>query len=445
MAAATLTFPSQTLLKNIVDPVDGTDAATKEYVDNAISGGGGGNLGAKGNTFDIQFNNSGNLAGSDNFKFDSANGLLTLVGNANLGNLVTSNYFSGTLITNAQPNITSVGKLVNLTIGNSTANSTFGNGSITANGNVTFNGNVSLGNISNIIITGGSSGQYIQTDGAGNLSWNSLDTKEIINGNSNVVVSANSNVSVSVNGTSNILVISTSGIDVIGYVTSNTVIANANTDSTSTTTGTIKVTGGVGVTGNVYSNNIYTSNVVISGNSLTLNSATIAVSNTGNAGIFNLSVSNISIGLSSNITLGSTSGNVTVRGNLSANGLQVIGTSNLGNILSTSIKTGIISSTANTIAVTTDTIIDLFGNTVYRTAKYIIAAKNDDGYQSMEILLVHDGNISFITTYGVLSTAIDDLDIITVSSNVVNGNICLYATGSNANTTVNLLSTYIID
>jgi len=46
-------------------------------------------------------------------------------GNANLGNAVTANYFSGTLdlLSNSQPNITSVGTLTNLT----TANATLGN------------------------------------------------------------------------------------------------------------------------------------------------------------------------------------------------------------------------------------------------------------------------------------------------------------------------------
>ena len=107
-------------------------------------------------------------------------------GNANLGNNVTANFFTGsgayltsvtavtagTVTTNAQPNITSVGTLANLIIGNATANSTFGNGTITATGNISFTGaNVSLGSVSNLKITGGTAGYFITTDGAGNLSW----------------------------------------------------------------------------------------------------------------------------------------------------------------------------------------------------------------------------------------------------------------------------------
>jgi hypothetical protein len=107
-------------------------------------------------------------------------------GNANLGNAAVASFFvgsgafltsvtaitAGTVTTNAQPNITSVGLLTSLVVGNATANSTFGNGNITASGNISFTGaNVSLGDASNLKITGGSSGYFLTTDGAGNLSW----------------------------------------------------------------------------------------------------------------------------------------------------------------------------------------------------------------------------------------------------------------------------------
>jgi len=107
-------------------------------------------------------------------------------GDANLGNNVTANFFTGsgvylssviavtagTVTTNAQPNINSVGTLSTLVVGNATANTTFGNGTITATGNISFTGaNVSLGDASNLKITGGTAGYFLATDGAGNLSW----------------------------------------------------------------------------------------------------------------------------------------------------------------------------------------------------------------------------------------------------------------------------------
>ena len=80
-------------------------------------------------------------------------------GNANLGNAATANYFIGNLYGNAnsantvinatQSNITSVGTLTSLTV----------------------SGITNLGSVSNVRVTGGSSGQYLATDGAGNLSW----------------------------------------------------------------------------------------------------------------------------------------------------------------------------------------------------------------------------------------------------------------------------------
>ena len=81
---------------------------------------------------------------------------------------------------------------------------------LTANGNVGFTGsNVSLGNVSNLKVTGGSTGQYLQTDGTGNLVWNSISVgTSIANGNSNVSIpTANGNITLSVSGNANVLTV----------------------------------------------------------------------------------------------------------------------------------------------------------------------------------------------------------------------------------------------
>lgn len=149
-------------------------------------------------------------------------------GNTSLGNTAVANFFvgnfygtanaattAGTVTTNAQPNITSVGLLSALSVGpnssitltgssgflkaNSiqgtdgvnaiypgyngvtgavgvTSNLTVGvgvAGNITANGTVNFASasNVSLGSVGNVKITGGTANYVLQTDGTGNLSW----------------------------------------------------------------------------------------------------------------------------------------------------------------------------------------------------------------------------------------------------------------------------------
>ena len=101
-------------------------------------------------------------------------------------------------------------------IGNATvvvdANANVTAAALTANGNVSFTGaNVSLGAVGNLKITGGSSGLYLQTDGSGNLSWQSVSvsTASISNGNSNVnIPAANGNIQVSVSGTANVITFS---------------------------------------------------------------------------------------------------------------------------------------------------------------------------------------------------------------------------------------------
>jgi hypothetical protein len=91
---------------------------------------------------------------------------------------------------------------------------------LNANGNVEFTGaNVSLGAVGNLHITGGSNLQYLQTDGAGNLSWASGSSgSSISNGNSNVnIATANGNVTISAVGNANIVTVTGTGANISGY------------------------------------------------------------------------------------------------------------------------------------------------------------------------------------------------------------------------------------
>jgi hypothetical protein len=109
----------------------------------------------------------------------------------------------------------------------------------------------------------------------------------------------------------------------------------------------------------------------------------------------------------------------------------------------TNLKVSDIYSNRTPIAVTTNTIIDSFPVIKYRSAKYTMRVNSDDGYQAVEVLLIHDSANSYVTIYGSLSTV--GYDIIALSTNILSGNVRLLATTGSANTTVNLLGVYVAD
>ena len=245
---ATLSFPSPTQLKNISAPSDSSDAATKSYVDAALTGGSAVASASGSNTY-IQYNNAGALGANSNFTFNSATSLLTLTGDGiitgnltvggnveytNVNNLyvkdslieqggaangavLSSNdnkdrgtllhYYTTTAVdafmgwqtANSEfvfaSNASSSNNVVTVnTLGNVRVGYIFGNGSqltgvsassaitvignaqpnITSLGtllNLTVAGPVNLGNIANLTITGGTNGQVITTNGNGVLSF----------------------------------------------------------------------------------------------------------------------------------------------------------------------------------------------------------------------------------------------------------------------------------
>ena len=99
------------------------------------------------------------------------------VSGSNVVGTVSSATTAGTVTTNSQPAITSLGNLTGLT----------------SNGVVNFTGasNVSLGAVGNVKITGGSANYYLKTDGTGNLSWDTVSTSGGTPGGSNTFVQFN--------------------------------------------------------------------------------------------------------------------------------------------------------------------------------------------------------------------------------------------------------------
>ena len=319
-------------------------------------------------------------------------------GNANLGNLVQANFATVTLTTTAanQSNITTIGTLTSLNV----------------------SGTSNLGPVGNVTITGGSTGQYLQTNGSGTLSWATVPSGNgIANGTSNVIIPAsNGNVNIWTNGTQKWV------FDTTGNLT--------------TPSGIL-----LDVNSNISNANIITANyLVASSGCVMVGTSSIFVSGS-DAGIFNIGVSNINIGVNApNINIGASSGNVVINNDLIVNGNI---TSN-NTVTAANIAVGDLYSSRSPVSVGTgNVIVDRFPASTFRSAKYTIKAGSDDGYQALEVLLVHDGINSIITVYGSLSTSGSDL--IVLSTTITSGNVELYALGLYANTTVNLMGTYVPD
>lgn len=192
---ASLTFPTLTQLKNVLDPSANTDAATKYYVDTALSSGSG--VGAAGSNTQVQFNNSGTLGGSANLTFNNTTKVLTLTGNivagyfsgdgsslsnitganvtgtvanstlattagtanialsvsgSNVSGQVANALIAGTVYTADQPNITSVGTLTSLSVTNSVSAGSLNVGDVTITGNLSVTGTTVTANVTSITV-----------------------------------------------------------------------------------------------------------------------------------------------------------------------------------------------------------------------------------------------------------------------------------------------------
>ena len=378
------------------------------------------NIVSNGNTTLVVTDTGANITGTANVSgnLSAANIALTSSGNISGANNISGTTLTGTLTTAAQPNVTSLGSLTGLTVSNASGVVDF-----------TTTANVTLGNVSNLHISGGTAGQILYTDGAGNLAWETISTSSISNGNSNVnIPSANGNINLTAVGNTT-MVITGTGANIAGY-------ANI--------TGNVDAAYFVG-------NGIGLSNVAGANVSGTVANATYAVS-AGSA----TTAGTVTTAAQPNITSVGTLTSLDVTGNITGGNISTTGTANVGTLIVTGATTfgnvtanyvalnnGLTSNRTN-VSVTTNTVIDQFAPGTFRTAKYIISASGDYGYQSVETLLIHDGTTAYITIYGSICSNVS-ADIIELSSNIngVSGNVSLYATGTSANLKVNMVSTYI--
>jgi hypothetical protein len=308
-----------------------------------------------------------------------------------------NSYFAG--------NVTTAGQLVS-TVSTGTAPLVVSSTTVVAN----LNANALQGNTP---ATANTASTIALRDANGNLSANffigngsqltgitASQVSGIANGNSNVnIPAANGNVNISAVGNANILVITGTGANITG--TAN-VSGNANV-------------GNLGAAAGVFTANVTAGNVYA-------NSGTIGAS---------LLTGTLTTAAQPNITSLGTLSALTVSGNITAGNVRL---------------NGGISSNRTNVAISGTVVIDQFAPATFRTAKYVISASGDNGYQSVETLLVHDGSNAFITIYGSICSNVS-ADIIDVTANIngVSGNVSLYATntGAGANVKVNIVSGYI--
>jgi len=177
-------------------------------------------------------------------------------GNINAGNLLTANFVAGTLTTAAQPNITSVGSLTGLTV----------SGHIIPSANVTYD----LGNATNafrdLYLDGNSiklGGASIKANATSIILQNPLGGQVVVSGNS---VASSSEI---INGTSNVNIPSAnSNVNISANGTANVLVV---TGTGTNVTGTFNASGNANV-GNIGATNGVFTNV--SGNGSSLSSIT---------------------------------------------------------------------------------------------------------------------------------------------------------------------------
>lgn len=100
-----------------------------------------------------------------------------------------------------------------------------------------------------------------------------------------------------------------------------------------------------------------------------------------------------------------------------------------------------ITSNTETTSTATQTVVDTFDSSGFRTAKYIVQVNNRESvneFQSSEVLLIHNGSTVFLTEYATLNT---NGIIASIDADISGGSVRLLVTPSVANTEIKVLRT----
>jgi len=243
---------------------------------------------AAGTNTQIQFNDSGSFAGNAGFTFNKTTGTLS------------ATLLTGTLTTNAQPNITSIGTV---SILNASGNITGGN--IKSNGLANISGTANVGNLvtSGIInstgtITGGNLYTAGDATALGSISAGSISTSGALTATGNINggnLTTGGNVVATGNISANNLT-TTKDLTIGGNITS----ANITGSGYANVSGNI-VSGGFifANSGNIQGNNITVTRTLTTANvSATTSISTVDLSSNGNV---NFTGANVSLGSISNL------------------------------------------------------------------------------------------------------------------------------------------------
>jgi len=346
------------------------------------------------------------------YYFSGSGANLTNLPAGNISGQVGNALISGTVYTASQPNITSVGTLTGLT----------STGTI----NLTGASNVALGPVGNVRITGGSNGQYLQTDGSGILSWSTVasgSTSNISNGNSNVnIPSSNGNVNISAVGNANILVITGTGANITGTlnVTGNTTVGNLTTSGSGGNVSNVNVisantfiASGNITSGNANLGNVVTANFFIgSGNNL----SNIQGANVTGAVSSATTASTVTTASQPNITSVGTLSSLSATGNITS------GNANLGNLVTANFFTG------NGSLLTGITVSA--GNTIVSGNSNVLVSANGNVTTSVS------GNANILVITG---TGVNVAGTLNVTGNATVGNLITAGSGGNVSN-VNVIS-----